>query len=490
MPSKRKPAHSRDRHARPGAPCPSTVDYLETQLLEWLETVPEPERRSGPGRLPVVPAVLLWTGLLVCLLRGFTSQLDVWRKLTTHGLWRFPRVQVSDMAIYQRLARTSPATLAQFLEHLSAALTTHLQGRTAVRGAAFAAEIYALDQTVLDPACAKLKIFRGLPKGDHRLLPGALGTVFDLRRQLWKRVVFNPQALANEKPAAPGLVAGLPAGSLLLFDLGYFSFPWLDQLVRDGFHFVCRVPRNVTWQEVHCFGVVQTARVRLRESLIYLGAGTAAHHSQGAFPLRRIEVTQRRRVGVDSPGDPTWCYVTDALDPHVFPAAEAVGLYGRRWDIETAFGVCKTHLQLHLVWSAQLNTVLHQVYATLILAQAISALRFEIADRAAADVREVSLELMLRWLPEFAAEGGGPEGQDPVTYFVQEGRRLGFIRPFRGHEREVPLPPETAYARPDPPPEPRRACYPRYAADSPQRALETALNAALTHHARPGQDRG
>lgn len=474
MPTKRKPAHSRDRHARAGAPCPSPVDVVEAQLFQWLEGLPEPQRPPGPGRLPVVPAMLLWTGLLVCLLRGFSSQLDVWRKITTHGLWRYPRVEVSDMAIYQRLARTSPATLAAFFTQLSTALTTHLDGRCAVPWAAFAAGIYALDQSVLDPACAKLKLFRGVPKGDHRLLPGVLGCVFDLRRQLWTRVEFSPDAMRNEKPSAPGLVEGLPPGSLLLFDLGYFSFCWIDHLIHAGFHLVCRVPTHVSWVETHVVCEVQTARVRLRETLIYLGAGTEAHHSQGAFPLRLLEVTQRRRAGVDSPEDRTWRYVTNVLDPRVLPAWEAVSLYARRWDIETAFGLCKTHLKLHLIWSAQQNAVLHQVYATLLLSQVVSALRFEIADRAGADLREVSVELLLRWLPEFAAAG-----EDPVAAFVREGRRLGFLRPFRGVEREVPRPEPTDYDLPSLPPPQRPARYPRHGPATPQRALQNELNAQL-----------
>jgi hypothetical protein len=449
-------------------------------LLDWLEALPPPVRVPGPGRPPIVPAMLLWSGLLVCLLRGFSAQLDLWRKLTTHGLWRYSRVEVSDMAIYQRLGRTSPTVLAEFLEQLSAALTVHLQGRCAVKGAAFATEIYALDQTVLDPACAKLKVFRGVRKGDHRLLPGALGTVFDVRRQLWKRVEFSPDAMRNEKPSAPGLVAGLPPGALLLFDLGYFSFPWLDQLVRDGFHFVCRLPQRTSWREIHGLCDVQTAHVRLRESLIYLGAGPAANYSQGAFPLRLLEVTRRRRAGRGETEEQTWRYVTNVQDPEALPAAEAVGLYGRRWDIESAFGLCKTHLKLHLIWSAQINAVLHQVYATLILAQVVSGLRFEIADRAGADVREVSVELLLRWLPEFAAEGA-----DPVAMFVQEGRRLGFIRPFRGVEREVPRLVAADYTFPDVPPSPRPAHYPRHAVGSPQRALQDDLNSRLSGASAP-----
>ena len=474
MPSKRRPAHSRDRHSRPGAPCPSAVDAVEQYLLTWLESEPEPTRAPTAGRPPEVPAMLLWVSLLVCILRGFSSQLDVWRRITACGLWRYPRVEVSDMAIYQRFARTSPAALAEFFVSLSAALAAHLEGRCAVAGASFAAGIYALDQTVLDPVSAKLKLLRGLRKGDHRRLPGVLGCVFDVRRQLWTKVEFSPDALRNEKPTAPGLVAGLPRGALLLFDLGYFSFPWLDYLIDAGFDFVCRLPAKVTYVEQHVLCEVQTARVRLRETLVYLGAGPEAQHSRAAFPLRLLAITRRVRAGVDSPGDRTWYYLTSVLDPRQLPASEAVGLYGRRWDIETAFGLCKTHLKLHLVWSAQQNALLHQVYATLLLAQVVSALRFVIADAAGADVREVSLELLLRWLPEFAAEG-----QDPIAMFVREGRRLGFIRPFRGAEREVPAPQASDYQLPPEWPPQRVARYHRFKEDSVQKILQARLNADL-----------
>ena len=38
-----------------------------------------------------LPALALWAGLLVCVLRGFASQLDLWRLLTLGQLWDYPR---------------------------------------------------------------------------------------------------------------------------------------------------------------------------------------------------------------------------------------------------------------------------------------------------------------------------------------------------------------------------------------------------------------
>ncbi len=104
--------------------------------------------------------------------------------------------------------------------------------------------------------------------------------------------------------------------------------------------------------------------------------------------------------------------------------AEIARLYARRWDIELAFKLVKTHLGLHLLWGAKPVVVLQQVWAVLIIAQVLQALRLEIAGRAGVDPYEVSLPLLVEYLPFFAARG-----LDPVTVFVEQGRALRFIRP-------------------------------------------------------------
>jgi hypothetical protein len=399
------------------------------------------------------------------------------------GLWDFPRIDVGDMAVYQRLQRAAPRVMERFFRQVTTVLRERLGDRCAVPYASFAAGIYAVDQSVLDPLLRKLQLLRGLKKGDHALLPGVLACLFDLRRQQWAQVVFSPEALQNEKPGAPALVAAQPKGSLFLFDLGYFSFFWFDYLIEQGFHFVSRLRAKTSLKTLVvlyegsrylpagslCGGErLKEARVlRLRERLVYLGA----HDSdQAAHPLRCIEVTV---------GEQCWRYLTDVLDPRLFPAWEVVGLYGFRWDVESAFNLLKTHLGLHLLWSGQRATLLHQVYGTLLLSQIVLALRFEIAEQAGAEVREVSLELLLRWLPRLARDG-----RDPVAEFVRMGRQAGFVRPFRGKERHVLRPPWEEYRWPAglPPPRP-----PRYG-DAPrppeQEQQMTALRAQYGHPLR------
>jgi hypothetical protein len=62
-----------------------------------------------------------------------------------------------------------------------------------------------------------------------------------------------------------------------------------------------------------------------------------------------------------------------------------------------------------------------------------------VARRAAVDVFDVSLPLLVRWMPRFAAQG-----EDPVEVFVARGRAAGFIRPSRRVSHETPALPAAA----------------------------------------------
>ena len=120
---------------------------------------------------------------------------------------------------------------------------------------------------------------------------------------------------------------------------------------------------------------------------------------------------------------------------------------GARQDffLEMAINLVKTHLNLHLLWSSKTIVVLQQVWAALIISQILQALHMEIAGRAGVDPAEVSLALLVRYLPFFAQKG-----HDPVDFFVKYGREAHFIRPSRRIQRQAPdVPPDQI--RPLPP---------------------------------------
>ena len=322
-------------------------------------------------------------------------------------------------------------------------LQERFEGLCDVPYAPFATEIFALDHSTLDAMLRKLKLLREVPRGALQLIPGQLATLFDIRRQLFFRVEFWEDPKRNEKHNVAHWLEVMPPGSLLLFDLGFFAFPWFDRLIEGGFHFVCRQREKTTFVLHRLLYDGPAGPVHLKESLGYLGAYRA---DRAAHPVRLIEVSTAHGA---------YRYLTNVLDPALLPAAHVLQLYRRRWDIETAFKLLKSQLNLFLIWSGHQAVVMHQVFASLIIAQVVLALRNEVAQAAKASLREVSVPLLIQWVPELSRDG-----QDPVQTLARYGRGVGIIRPFRGRDYDLPRVRLEDYALPIERPPPRK---PRYA---------------------------
>ena len=426
--------------ATPAAPLPDpVVGEIEAFLQETIALMP-PDSRPTVGRPRVLPALALWAGLLVCVLRGFSSQLALWRLLSAGQFWFYPRFPISDQAVYRRLAQAGTVPLERLFHQISTVLADRLSPYAATDLAPFATAVVALDETTLDAVARTLPALRDLPPGDTRLLPGQLAGVFDLRRQQWRHIQHHAQPHQNEKVAARDLLATLPSGALVLADLGYFGFAWFDTLTDGGYWWVSRLRAQTSYQVRHVF--YQDGHTF--DGLVWLGAHRAdrAKHAVRLVTFRAGSTTHR--------------YLTNVRDPQQLSLRQIAQLYARRWDIELALKTVKRHLKLHLLWSAKPVVILQQVWAVLIIAQVLQALQGEIAGRAGVDPFDVSLALLVTYLPQYAYTG-----QDPVATFVRQGRALGFIRPSRRTVIQAPRVP-AGQSRPLPPDLPLER-VPRYA---------------------------
>lgn len=420
---------------------PLAVDAVPTRVIDQVEEFlqaaitdlePDPEEasRTGPGSPRVLPSLCLWAGLLVCVLRGFSSQLDLWRRLTWQGLWEYPRFPVSDQAVYTRLADAGTAPLETRFTQISALLAARIAPYTTTDLAPFARQVVAIDETTLDPVARTLPALRGRPATDTERWPGKLAALLDVRSQQWLHVEHRAYAQENDKVAARGLLAHLQAGALILADLGYFGFAWFDDLTDAGCWWISRLRAKTSFTVVHTVYDDGTTV----DGLIFLGA-YRADRAKHAVRLVRFQG-----------GKTTYQYLSNVMDPAVLSLFDIARLYARRWDIELAFKLIKRALGLHLLWSAKTPIVLQQVWAVLIIAQIFQALRLEIAARAGVDFFDVSLPLLLRYLPQFARTG-----QDPIAVIVASGGGAGLFRPARRVRIQAPhlAPDHLAPAPPD-----------------------------------------
>ena len=412
----------------PSSPNP-VIGQIDEFLQDLIAQLPPDPTEPKPGRPRILPSLALWSGLMVCVLQGFTSQLALWRLLTSGNFWFYPRFPISDQAVYDRLERAGTGPLEHLFTQLSALLAARLVPYAEQALAPFASAVVAIDQTTLDPIARSLPQLRSVPRGDHRLLPGKLAGVFDVRLQQWRWLQFVPDPEQNEKMTARALIAALTKGTLILADLGYFAFPWFDELTTAGYHWISRLRSNSSLVPLHTF----YRDGDTLDQLVWLGAyntDRAAH---------AVRLVQFRR------GKTLYRYITNVTDPHRLPMSEVARLYARRWDIEMAVNLVKTHLGVHLLWSAKPVVIQQQVWAVLIIAQVLQAMRQEIAGRAGVDPFEVSLPLLVEYAPRYAALG-----LDPVTVFVEQGRALRFIRPSRRTVVITPPIDPTAVVMPSP----------------------------------------
>jgi hypothetical protein len=401
---------------RPGR---TLLDQVETFLAAVLhDLVPDPTAARGVGRPRILPALALWGALLVGILRGYASQRALWRLLSQAGLWDFPRWPISDQAVYQRLAQAGPAPMEQLFRQVSALLAERLTPWAHTDLAPWAPCVVALDQTTLDPVARTLPLLRPLPRGAKDLLPGKLSGLLDVRTQQWRHLRYTPDPVENERVAAPALVADLPAGSLVLADLGYWSFPWFDQLTDQGLWWVSRLKARGTYTERH---VLYQDAHGTRDALVWLG-GYRADHAK-----HTVRLVAFRHRGT------TYQYLTNVLDPRQLAVWDIARLYARRWDIELAFKLAKRELGLHRLWSAKVSVLLQQVWAVLLLSQIVQALRWEIAGRAGVDPFDVSLPLLVQFLPQLARRG-----EDPLQVFLARGWEAGWLRPSRRTRIQAP----------------------------------------------------
>jgi hypothetical protein len=402
----------------PAAPLIADVESFLQAAIADLAPVLDPPT-AGPGAPRILPSFCLWAGLLVCVLRGFSRQRDLWRLLTARGLWAYPRLPLSDDAVYARLAAAPPTTLAPVFAHVRDLLAPRLAPFLPVPATLvpWAPDIVALDEAHLDPVARLLPALRPLPPRAPALLPGKFAGVFSIRRQQWQHLEFIADPRQNERVAAPALVAQVAPGSLIVADLAYFGFAWFDQLTAAGYSWVSRLRGRTSTVVLHSYYDTPT----VRDQVVWLGAYRA---DRAGTAVRLVEVAQGGR----------WqAYVTNELEPARLSVADVVEVYGRRWDIELAVKLVKQELGLGLLWAAKPGVIQHQMWAVLIIAQILQALRLEIAGRAGVDAYEVSMALLVRWGPEFARQG-----LDPVTVFVEQGRALKFVRPASRRGREAP----------------------------------------------------
>jgi hypothetical protein len=379
-------------------------------------------RRLGlRARLLSLPVMV--AAVLTLLWRQIPSVCELTKLMGREDLFWTPRLKVSQQALSNRFL-TFPAELFQ---HVLLDLLPALRARWAARRRPLPESvkcalmsfprIFAVDGSTLEALFRKLKALQDVPAGS---LAGKICTVIDLATRLPEYLWFTEEAQAHDTTFLDQILAWAQAGTLWIFDRGFYDFTFFDDLIDKGVAWITRAKSNMVY-------TVQTVLLQtpeVRDQIIVLGGTVQCRHR-----VRLIEVRFGR----------TWYrYLTSVLDPAILPASVVADLYRRRWRIEEAFLVVKRLLNLAYLWTGSVNGVRLQVWSTWLFFAVLVDLGDAVAEELMLPFDRISLEMVFRSLYYFIQAYNKGEATDLVKYLAApENQDLGVVKRLRKKPAQV-----------------------------------------------------
>ena len=348
-----------------------------------------------------VPGVCTLTRMIACERLLWVQPTRVSQPALSDRFLEFPAELFQ--SVLERVCHSLPARSAARTRPLPAPLSTLLSHFPTC---------YALDGTTLDALFRKLLVLREAP--DAPLGRHVLAAV-DLLTHLPAKLVWADDSQTNDKALLPDLLAWLPKQSLVVFDLGFFSFPFFDQLAKQQCAFVSRL------REKSSYKVLQTLvnRPLVRDQIVQLGV----YRSNVCHTMVRL---------IEVYVNGSWRrYITNVLDPQQLSIVEAVSVYDRRWRVETSFLHVKRLLDLSYLWVGGLNGIRLQVWATFLFYAILIDLCDDVANELNEPLEAVSVEMVYRGLYFYVQAVNQGYSGSAQSYFAQHAKELGVLKRLR-----------------------------------------------------------
>lgn len=134
----------------------------------------------------------------------------------------------------------------------------------------------------------------------------------------------------GELTTAMRILDAIPRGALLLVDRRYLAWDFLWGHLERGGQFLVRIPKHIRRRRLE--------RLATGDWLVEI---KTRREARKRFPqLPRTLVVRELTARING----KWfCYLSSLLDSKRFSAGDLVGLYAKRWEIETGIDEVKTH---------------------------------------------------------------------------------------------------------------------------------------------------
>lgn len=187
-------------------------------------------------------------------------------------------------------------------------------------------------------------------------------TAYDVFRQLpVARIVGTIHD--SERDQAQSLLSHIPSNSVLLFDRGFPSYPFIKHLRENhSGYFVFRCPAQSTFPAVETF-----IRQGKDEDFIILTPSSNYLHRTRAKERIKAPLIQLRVIRLESPDGTVSVLLTNLLNQKTFTKEQIIDLYFRRWAIEGHYRNEKALLGIEQFHGKTSNSIRQELFAALIM---------------------------------------------------------------------------------------------------------------------------
>ncbi|ACC78877.1 IS4-like element ISNpu8 family transposase [Nostoc punctiforme] len=394
----------------------SLLSPLNFKPLKLYET-----EEKKPFRDRILTLSVMMALVVSLVYRQIPGLREVQRVLCEEGLLWAGRIEVSAQAVSKRL-RTLPIELfAQIFEQVMERMNVQPQNQAVPENwqpvcAKFTA-IWIADGSTLEALRRKLKVLQE----QEKTLAGKIMMVVEAFSHHPVTTWYTQNSKANDKTWCEQLLERLPIGGLLIFDLGFFKFPWFDAFTEADKFFLTRLREKTSYKVIRCL----TNASFYRNEIISMGEyrSNPCQHQ-----VRLVSVLW---------GSTWYYYLTNVLDPQMLSAHLVCELGSRRWRVEDAFLLTKRLLGLAYIWVGDNNGVQIQIFATWIFYAVLNQLCIDIAIALNQPLDRISTEMVFRALYHFSQAVLRGDAHEAVPYLVERQKLFGLVKARRKRHREI-----------------------------------------------------
>jgi hypothetical protein len=397
----------------------SPANFKPLKSYEHKKEQEAEQKKKWRDRILTLPVMMAIVVSLVY--RQIPGLREVIRVISQEGLLWVEPMLVSTQALSKRL-RTLPIELfAEIFEQVMARISVQPRNQVVPENwkpvcAEFTA-IWIADGSTLEALRRKLKAL----KGQQKTLAGKIMMVVEAFNHHPVTTWYTNNSKANDKTWCDKLLERLPIGGLLIFDLGFFKFPWFDAFTASDKFFLTRLREKTSYKVIRCL----TNAPFYRDEIIDMGEYRSNPCQR---PVRLVSVLW---------GSTWYYYLTNVLDPQKLSAQQVCELYRRRWRVEDAFLLTKRLLGLAYIWVGDTNGVQIQIFATWIFYAVLNQLCIDVAVALNQPLDLISTEMVFRSLYHFSAAVLRGEAADVVSYLVERHKLFGLVKYRRKRHREI-----------------------------------------------------